>query len=189
MFIVASLLLPWRGAYAARVVDGSLGAWIERDVSPMLSKLLTNHPRFKGEPIKIMSMSDGFPIAVGDKLTGRHGNKGVVSLLLPPDKMPQLPVDERLGALSGRRVDLVLNPHGVISRMNIGQLIETQVTLLQKLGCMEAKTDIGKPFVAVNLEDVRQRFVKLNAGRSPDLVDTTGKLYLTLPDGTKVLVK
>ena len=69
MFIVASLLLPWRGAYAARVVAGSLGTWIERDVSPMLSKLLTNHPRFKGEPIKIMSMSDGFPIAVGDELT------------------------------------------------------------------------------------------------------------------------
>jgi hypothetical protein len=69
IFMVISLLLPSRGAYAARVVDGSLGTWIEREVSPMLSKLLTNHPRFKGEPIKIMSMSDGFPTAVVDELT------------------------------------------------------------------------------------------------------------------------
>jgi len=66
-----SLLMPWSGVHAARVVDGSLGAWIEREVSPMLSKLLTNHPRFKGEPIKIMAMSDGFPITVSNKLTNQ----------------------------------------------------------------------------------------------------------------------
>lgn len=69
--LMISLLLPWNSVYAARVVDGSLGAWIEQDVSPMLSKLLTNHPRFKGEPIKIMAMSGGFPVVVNNKLTNQ----------------------------------------------------------------------------------------------------------------------
>jgi len=58
------------------------------------------------------------PLQVGDKLTGRHGNKGVVSRILPEAEMPRLSAD-------GQPVDVLLNPHGVISRMNIGQLLET----------------------------------------------------------------
>jgi hypothetical protein len=57
------------------------------------------------------------PLQVGDKLTGRHGNKGVVSRILPDSEMPRLPDDTN--------VEVLLNPHGVISRMNIGVLLET----------------------------------------------------------------
>src|SRR5206468_12205307 len=56
-------------------------------------------------------------IAEGDKLAGRHGNKGVISRIVPEEDMPFLP--------DGRPVDIVLNPLGVPSRMNIGQVLET----------------------------------------------------------------
>lgn len=65
------------------------------------------------------------PLALGDKLMGRHGNKGVIGKI--EDAMPKLPIDPRLGDFSGRTIDLLINPHGVISRMNIGQLLETHL--------------------------------------------------------------
>ena len=66
-------------------------------------------------------------IQVGDKLAGRHGNKGVISMVLPEAEMPYLP--------DGRPVDIILNPLGVISRMNLGQLLETHLGwAAQKLG-------------------------------------------------------
>ncbi len=69
-----------------------------------------------------------FPLGPGDKLMGRHGNKGVVSVMLPGDQMPRLPDSRKLPLhVCGRPVDLILNPHGVISRMNIGQLMETHL--------------------------------------------------------------
>ena len=58
-------------------------------------------------------------LAVGDKMAGRHGNKGVVSRVLPEEDMPYLE--------DGRPVDIVLNPLGVPSRMNIGQILETHL--------------------------------------------------------------
>ncbi len=58
-------------------------------------------------------------ISVGDKLSGRHGNKGVISRILPPEDMPYLE--------DGTPVDIVLNPLGVASRMNIGQILETHL--------------------------------------------------------------
>ena len=60
-------------------------------------------------------------ISVGDKMSGRHGNKGVVSRILPVEDMPYLP--------NGRPLDIVLNPLGVPSRMNIGQVLETHFSL------------------------------------------------------------
>lgn len=68
------------------------------------------------------------PIRPGDKLMGRHGNKGVVGTVLPDDQMPRLPDATNLPEdFRGRRIEILLNPHGVIGRMNIGQLIETQL--------------------------------------------------------------
>ncbi len=58
-------------------------------------------------------------VSVGDKMAGRHGNKGVVSMILPEEDMPFLP--------DGRPVDIVLNPLGVPSRMNVGQILETHL--------------------------------------------------------------
>ena len=63
-------------------------------------------------------------ISVGDKMAGRHGNKGVVSRVLPVEDMPFLP--------NGRPLDIVLNPLGVPSRMNIGQVLEIHLSLAAK---------------------------------------------------------
>ena len=63
-------------------------------------------------------------ISVGDKMAGRHGNKGVVSRVLPAEDMPYLP--------NGRPLDIVLNPLGVPSRMNIGQVLEIHLSLAAK---------------------------------------------------------
>jgi len=64
-------------------------------------------------------------ISVGDKMAGRHGNKGVVSRVLPVEDMPFLP--------NGRPLDIVLNPLGVPSRMNIGQVLEIHLSLAAKI--------------------------------------------------------
>ena len=58
-------------------------------------------------------------LSVGDKMAGRHGNKGVVSRVLPEEDMPYL--------ADGTPVDIVLNPLGVPSRMNVGQILETHL--------------------------------------------------------------
>ena len=63
-------------------------------------------------------------IGVGDKMSGRHGNKGVISLVLPEEDMPYLP--------DGTPVDIMLNPQGVPSRMNIGQVLELHLGLAAK---------------------------------------------------------
>ncbi|MEK7636238.1 MAG: DNA-directed RNA polymerase subunit beta, partial [Patescibacteria group bacterium] len=63
-------------------------------------------------------------IAVGDKLAGRHGNKGIISKILPEEEMPYLS--------DGRPVDIILNPLGVVSRMNLGQILETHLGLAAK---------------------------------------------------------
>ena len=64
-------------------------------------------------------------ISVGDKMAGRHGNKGVISRILPVEDMPYLP--------NGRPLDIVLNPLGVPSRMNIGQVLEVHLGLAAKI--------------------------------------------------------
>jgi len=65
------------------------------------------------------------PLEVGDKLAGRHGNKGIVSIVVPDCDMPYLP--------DGTPVDLVLNPLGVPSRMNVGQVFDTQLGLYSSI--------------------------------------------------------
>jgi DNA-directed RNA polymerase subunit beta len=73
-------------------------------------------------------------LAVGDKLAGRHGNKGVVSRILPDGDMPFLP--------DGSPVDIVLNPLGVPSRMNLGQVFETHLGAACRLLGMYAATPV-----------------------------------------------
>src|SRR5574341_1396202 len=71
-------------------------------------------------------------IAVGDKMAGRHGNKGIIARIVPEEDMPFLP--------DGQAVDIVLNPLGVPSRMNVGQILETHLGWAAKLLGFEAKT-------------------------------------------------
>ncbi|HAU07400.1 MAG: DNA-directed RNA polymerase subunit beta [Candidatus Yanofskybacteria bacterium RIFOXYD1_FULL_44_17] len=71
-----------------------------------------------------VSVAELRKIQVGDKLAGRHGNKGVISIILPKEDMPFLP--------DGTPVDMVLSPLGIISRMNIGQVLEAHLGLAAK---------------------------------------------------------
>ena len=73
-------------------------------------------------------------IQVGDKMAGRHGNKGVVSRVLPAEDMPFLP--------NGRPLDIVLNPLGVPSRMNIGQVLEIHLSLAAKVLGIDISTPV-----------------------------------------------
>ncbi|MGH2669570.1 MAG: hypothetical protein ACRDH5_10755, partial [bacterium] len=83
-------------------------------------------------------------VRVGDKLMGRHGNKGVVTKIVPAPEMPHLD--------NGTPVDVLLNPHGVVSRMNLGQLLETHWGWVARwLGC----TFVAAPFERVRLAECR----------------------------------
>ena len=82
-------------------------------------------------------------IQVGDKMAGRHGNKGVVSRVLPVEDMPFLP--------NGRPLDIVLNPLGVPSRMNIGQVLEIHLSLAAKVLGFNVATPV---FDGANEEDI-----------------------------------
>jgi len=64
------------------------------------------------------------PLEIGDKITGRHGNKGTISKIVPDTEMPHVNIDGEL-----RPLDIILSPFGVISRMNLGQLLETHRSL------------------------------------------------------------
>ncbi|MDR2546893.1 MAG: DNA-directed RNA polymerase subunit beta [Lachnospiraceae bacterium] len=82
-------------------------------------------------------------ISVGDKMAGRHGNKGVVSRVLPEEDMPYLP--------NGRPLDIVLNPLGVPSRMNIGQVLEIHLSLAAKALGFSVATPV---FDGANEDDI-----------------------------------
>ena len=73
-------------------------------------------------------------IAVGDKMAGRHGNKGIIARIAPEEDMPFMP--------DGTPVDIVLNPLGVPSRMNVGQVLETHLGLVGKIMGFESKTPV-----------------------------------------------
>ena len=84
-------------------------------------------------------------ISVGDKMAGRHGNKGVVSRVLPVEDMPFLP--------NGRPLDIVLNPLGVPSRMNIGQVLEIHLSLAAKALGFNISTPVFDGANEVDIED------------------------------------
>jgi DNA-directed RNA polymerase subunit beta len=102
-------------------------------------------------------------VSVGDKLAGRHGNKGVISKILPEEDMPHL--------ADGTPVDIVLNPLGVASRMNIGQILETH------LGW--AAHALGKQMISPALAGIREEEIKENLRKAG--LPEDGKV--TLHDG------
>ncbi len=97
-------------------------------------------------------------ISVGDKMSGRHGNKGVVSRIMRQEDMPFLP--------DGTPVDIVLNPLGVPSRMNIGQVLETHLGMAVRTLGQQIKD--GDPTVEQRLRDVGYDFDK-NGMPKPDV--------------------
>jgi len=90
-------------------------------------------------------------ISVGDKLAGRHGNKGVISVILPEEDMPYLP--------DGRPVDVILNPLGVISRMNVGQILETHLGLAAISGGYKIATPV---FEGITWKEIQGRLKEQN---------------------------
>ncbi|MDO5409901.1 MAG: DNA-directed RNA polymerase subunit beta [Lachnospiraceae bacterium] len=84
-------------------------------------------------------------ISVGDKMAGRHGNKGVVSRVLPEEDMPFLP--------NGRPLDIVLNPLGVPSRMNIGQILEIHLSLASKVLGFNVATPVFDGANEIDIQD------------------------------------
>ena len=94
-------------------------------------------------------------ISVGDKMAGRHGNKGVVSRILPPEDMPFLE--------DGTPLDIVLNPLGVPSRMNIGQVLEVHLGIAAKRLGMKIMTPV---FDGANEQDIAECLER--AGMRPD---------------------
>ena len=94
-------------------------------------------------------------IQVGDKMSGRHGNKGVISLILPQEDMPYLP--------DGTPVDIMLNPQGVPSRMNFGQILEIHMGM----ACKKLGVHIATPvFDGAHIDDI-QKMMK-EAGMDED---------------------
>ena len=94
-------------------------------------------------------------IQVGDKMSGRHGNKGVISLVLPEEDMPYLP--------DGRPVDVMLNPLGVPSRMNIGQILELHLGMAGKKLGVHYATPV---FDSASWEDIQEQMAE--AGMDED---------------------
>ncbi|MBR0196861.1 MAG: DNA-directed RNA polymerase subunit beta [Kiritimatiellae bacterium] len=111
-------------------------------------------------------------LSVGDKMAGRHGNKGVVSRILPSCDMPFLP--------DGRPVDIVLNPLGVPSRMNLGQLFETYLGLACRYLGMHAATPVFDGVQESEIDDL------LRKAREVQEKDEGAQSWIT-PEGKTVL--
>jgi len=103
-------------------------------------------------------------ISVGDKLAGRHGNKGVISVILPQEDMPFMP--------DGRPVDVILNPLGVISRMNVGQILETHLGLAAMSGGYKIATPV---FEGIKIEEIKERLRKNNLPEDGKIQLSDGK--------------
>jgi DNA-directed RNA polymerase subunit beta len=127
-----------------------------------------------------VSVAQKRKIAVGDKMAGRHGNKGVIAKILPVEDMPFMP--------DGTPVDIVLNPLGVPSRMNIGQILETHLGWAMKVLGLQAATPV---FDGATEEHIRERLVQaglpedgktvLYDGRTGEAFDhrvTVGYIYM-----------
>ena len=103
-------------------------------------------------------------ISVGDKMAGRHGNKGVVSRILPEEDMPFLP--------DGTPLDIVLNPLGVPSRMNIGQVLEVHLGLAAKALGWHVATPV---FDGANEADIQEQLEKASHLPEEPLFDENGR--------------
>jgi DNA-directed RNA polymerase subunit beta len=108
-------------------------------------------------------------VSVGDKMAGRHGNKGIVARVVPEEDMPFLP--------DGRPVDIVLNPLGVPSRMNVGQLLETHLGWCATILGFNAQTPVFRGAdereigVLLRLAGIIRAADALQLGATPPVVD------------------
>lgn len=160
-------------------VGGGLEEWkgqtVERG-TPLEERLAFTR-RFRGQVIQVIDRKEEgrqalwilerHKVEVGDKLSGRHGNKGVVSLVVPEKEMPYFNVRTTDGRRIRRRVDILLNPTSVVSRVSLGQVLEAHYGwVLNELRCrpdlrklarnkLPELEKVGEPFGRVDLEELR----------------------------------
>ncbi len=177
--------------FAVRMKDEDLAEFLERAQEQIKGHKEEFDKRFKAKQAKITAGDDLAPgvlkmvkvylavkrrIQPGDKMAGRHGNKGVVSMIVPVEDMP---FDEK-----GRPVDIVLNPLGVPSRMNIGQILETHLGWAAKgLGekikrMLEANEKVGE--LRKFLDQIYAPGKDAGAGHRVNLKSLTDDELLTL---------
>jgi DNA-directed RNA polymerase subunit beta len=119
-------------------------------------------------------------IQVGDKMAGRHGNKGVISTIVPVEDMPYMP--------DGTHVDIILNPLGVSSRMNIGQILETHLGWAADLLGVKIATPVLDGVEITRIHDMLEKAglpssgkIQLYDGKTGEAFDhetTVGKVYM-----------
>jgi DNA-directed RNA polymerase subunit beta len=127
-----------------------------------------------------ISVADLRKLQVGDKLAGRHGNKGVVSKIVPVEDMPFMP--------DGTPIDVILSPLGVVSRMNIGQILETHLGIAAKNLGYKVMTPV---LDGISEETIKEELGKINfpsdgkitlydgkTGKSFDKKTTVGEIYI-----------
>ncbi len=113
-------------------------------------------------------------LSVGDKMAGRHGNKGVIARILPEEDMPYLP--------DGSPVEIVLNPLGVPSRMNVGQILETHLGWAANVLGMKFATPVFDGAAETEIKRfLREADAKLQSEGLPEMINESGKT--TLCDG------
>ena len=153
------LLLAIFGEKSREVKDNSLrvphgGAGIILDVKRFTKENAAELPPAVNEVVRVYVVQKR-KISEGDKMAGRHGNKGVISKILPVEDMPYLP--------DGTPVDIMLNPLGVPSRMNIGQIMELHLGMAAKMLNCKVATPV---FDGVEEEDLQEAMKE--AGMSED---------------------
>lgn len=121
------------------------------------------------------------PLEVGDKLTGLHGNKGIVSLILPDHEMPT-------NKVTGKAVDLVLNPASVTSRINLGQIMETAAAkVAQKTGTPYLIDNFSNKS---NIQKVKEDLAKHGLSDTDEIIDPkTGHSYGQIFGGPQYFLK
>ena len=129
-----------------RVPHGERGKVIEVKVLSRQNK--NDLPPGVNEAVRVW-VAQTRKISIGDKMAGRHGNKGVIARILPAEDMPYLP--------DGTPVDIILNPLGVPSRMNLGQVLETHLGWAAKLLNFKAVTPVFDGAKDASIEDALAR--------------------------------
>jgi DNA-directed RNA polymerase subunit beta len=108
-------------------------------------------------------------LSVGDKISGRHGNKGVIAKIVPEEDMPLLP--------DGTPMDIVLNPLGVPSRMNVGQILETHLGWASKALNLWISTPVFDGIQEEEIKNLLEKAALPRSGKSPLYDGITGELF------------
>jgi len=122
-------------------------------------------------------------LSIGDKMAGRHGNKGVIAKIMPEEDMPFLE--------DGRSLDILLNPLGVPSRMNVGQILETHLGWVAKVLGFDAVTPVFDGAKEEDIQNLTEEANQLMSKRKAELwekkmVPPADEFFVNIPDNLKI---